>query len=687
MSGLSLPPGAVPLPVGAVDLVKALDEKTGAPTHVRAAVGAAETDADRLATLRKFYPTAQPYDGDNFVFVDPKTGRPTLYNEKNPRFLGVPIPTAGDIASLSPEAAELAGGAVGGAAALAAGAASGGLGAAAIPAGVGLGAAAGRELAGRIAQMTAGTVDSRGIGERLGHAAVTAGVNAAASRLPEWIGGGLRKIFGGGDVAAQGAAAGALQDFAAAGVPVPTAGAVSGNRGMQIIENGLSNTPGGASVMQGRAAAALAGMDRAADAVAERLAGGGGQTTAPAHVPSFEQAGEILTTGAKNAGARFATRARDLGNDLYAKVGGERVEGAAVADLARGYLDKIEADPGLASTYKRLTDELGDVVRGAGPPAAGEPPRGISFDALHRLRRKVGEALDNPDVSNYRGVAQSDLEAYYGALTRDMQDAAAQAGPEAEKALALHDRYIRYNQNINMPALNRVDRAATPEAALRLALGGAKDGGTRLAQLRRNLKPEEWDGVAAGVWDRLGRARPGAAGAAEMGEGTEDFSVATFMTNWNRLSPGAQRALFGGSRYADIVPDMNALVRVGGRLKDAEKMSNPSGTARNLLVGMGAAAVANQAIVHGDPKGAALMAATGVLAPRAAATLLTNPKFVKWLAGAATRTETAPARLPAELMRLGMLVEAEPGLRDAVGQYAAALRPAATAPQGPPARQ
>src|SRR5689334_20367663 len=58
-----------------VPLANALDRKTGAPVSVRGAVGAAQTDEDRLATLRKFYPDAQPYQdptaGDNFVYTNP----------------------------------------------------------------------------------------------------------------------------------------------------------------------------------------------------------------------------------------------------------------------------------------------------------------------------------------------------------------------------------------------------------------------------------------------------------------------------------------------------------------------------------------------------------------------------------------------------------------------------------------
>lgn len=89
---------------------QSLDKRRGAPFGVRAVVGSLENPQDRLATLRKWYPDAQPYDDDNSVFTDPDTGRPTLYNPP-----GI-ILDLGDFASVGGEVAEFGGGVVGGAA-------------------------------------------------------------------------------------------------------------------------------------------------------------------------------------------------------------------------------------------------------------------------------------------------------------------------------------------------------------------------------------------------------------------------------------------------------------------------------------------------------------------------------------------------------------------------------------------
>ena len=108
----------------------------GAPPVVRMAVGGAP-EADRLATIRLYYPDARPFGQDNFIFTDPQTNRPTLYN---PRGLDI-----GDLYSIRPEAAEAIGGVLGGA--LAAPFALRGKSASVgIPAAAATGAADGREL-------------------------------------------------------------------------------------------------------------------------------------------------------------------------------------------------------------------------------------------------------------------------------------------------------------------------------------------------------------------------------------------------------------------------------------------------------------------------------------------------------------------------------------------------------------
>ena len=131
--------------------------------------------------------------------------------------------------------------------------------------------------------------------------------------------------------------------------------------------------------------------------------------------------------------------------------------------------------------------------------------------------------------------------------------------------------------------------------------------------------------VTAAVIKRMGMATPGAQDAAG-----EVFSAQTFLTNWNRISPEAKRALFdrhgpGFSKQMDQIARVAQNIREGSRV-----LANPSGTAnRAAALTYGASLVASLL----DPS----MTTTGALlvgggVGNVAARLLTNPTAVKWLA-------------------------------------------------------
>lgn len=652
-----------------------IDTKTGAPAVVRHEVGGAP-EKDRLATLQQRYPDARPYGPDNFVFTDPGTGRPTLYKQDRRKLFGVPLPSLGDAASVMPEAAEYLGGTFGAGLAAMSAPATGGMGALAMPLGYGLGAAGGREAENLLARVLTKRQDTRPIVEKIGDAGVTAGVNAMGGRAAELIGQGVRAVAGPvvnyGRNALMRPGTQAIQDFANAGV-LPGAGAATGNRAMQMIEKGLGNTPGGSRPIQDQAQRQIAEVRTAADELAQRFATGAGaaQTGArgAAGIPNpggqimtKEGAGRIAAEGGERASARFAARVAGLENDMYQAVGPQRrVNATNVQNVVQDFQGRVQRDPQLEPVYRQIIRDFGN---------AGD----MSFQALHRLRMRIGQAMPAPDASDYRGASGQELSRLYGALRDDMSAAAQQAGPRAVAAMDRADRYIRLNQNVNMPVLNALDRTASDEAAWNWAMSASKDGGSRLRALRRNLEPAEWDAIAGSALNRLGAGTAGASGP------EAEFSVARFLTNWRAMSPEARDALFGGTRYARIQPDLNTLVRVIDRLKDTEKMANPSGTARNLIIGTLVGTAGTQAF-SGHPGEAAATVAGAVIAPRLAANLITNPRFVRWIAGVASAPSNPTGGWAGQLARLAAIGEAEPSIRAEVHQFLDALR---NPPAGPP---
>lgn len=626
-------------------------DKRGAPVRVRVAVGNARTPEDRLSTLKRYYPDAEPYGEDNFIFTDPQTKRPTIYNPEGMDF--------GDIPSIGPEIAEGIGGFAGGAAAAASAPITGGASLITVPAAAGVGAASAREMYDLATKALIGTDDTRGVGTKVLDTAVTGGVNAIGTRVGDLVERGGKALIG--MIPRRNPVGGpsALTDFSNAGVD-PSAGAVTGNRATQMIEKGLSNTPGGARVMQEQAQRQLDQLAAEAERIATQMGPGG----------TAQETGATIRQGSKEAGERFANRRLELDEKVANFVGKDtRVPVKNVEAVIKEMETAIAAAP--ETRGPQLQAAL-DELRAVQADAAAN---GIPFQALREARTALGKAIERPDVSGYVPKSEAALHRAYGTLSEDIYAAARAAGPDAEKALATHDRYVRFNRNVNLPTLDKIDKMGLDEEAFRFAMSGAKDGGSKLLTLRRNLTPEEWDVVSSSAFSKLGRAKPGQQGATDLAAEPGEFSINTFLTNWNTLSPEARRALFAGTRYQGLNPEINGLVRVVERLKDADKMANPSGTARNLLIAAGIGSAGND-VLGGNPGSAAATIAGGVIAPRMAAKLMTSPRFISWLSNAATATARQPETVGAHLGRLAAIAKAEPELREAIYGYLDAMRQA-----------
>ncbi|TWT11719.1 hypothetical protein [Reyranella sp. CPCC 100927] len=618
-----------------------IDKRTGAPGEVRMRVGAAPTPQDRLSTLRKTYPDAEPYGDDNFVFRGPG-GRPTLYNPKGLDW--------GDLASLLPEYGEFAGGTLGGMAATLPGVLgavpSFGASLATIPAGIGLGAAAGRYGTELAAHYLMGTDDTRNIGQRMADTAITAGTNAIGARVGEMVGPAVRGAIGPVQSALMGQSGRQVaDDFASTGVR-QTAGALTGNRAWQLAEKGLAATPGGARVMQDVAKMQWDDIARAAGNITKDI----GTATTP------QKAGSVIRTGAKKAADRFK-ETQDLFYKIADHYAGDKAK--IVPVVTRDLADTMRSELAKAPVSRR------GALQGA-----IDRTQGVLYDALdtrinmetwRKIRTDLGRDVDEPLLAGSTGSQNENLKRLYGAMTDDMRAAAATAGPDAKRALDIADRYTRFNMNINVPLLKKITDMGADEQAYQWAIGEAGKGGSRLLALRKNLTPDEWKVVSATVFDRLGQAAPGARGAAELGGVANDFSVSTFLTNWNKLAPEAKDALFGGRDMKGTREAIDQLARVSNRVKDVERMSGPTGTALSMLTG-GSIALAGERALSGDIGGAAGILASMTVLPYVTAKMMTNPTFVRWLAGVETFGKGASR--DAMIGRLAAIAEANPEIRD-----------------------
>lgn len=674
MPQYSAPGGPPAPPPGFIPMEQMTDRKSGAPARVRQAVGSAPTDADRLSTIRKYYPDAVPTGGDNFTFTDPKTQRPTLYNPPGMDF--------GDVVSMAPEIGEAAGGTLGGmAAALAQAPAmipSGGTSLLAVPAGVGLGAGAGREAMQLLAKGLVGTDDSRGLIEHLTDTGVTAGLNTIGMRAGEMLGQGVRNLARGLTGSARSPApAEALANARAIGVDLPP-GAVTGSTATQRIEKGLSILPGATDIVQ-RA------YRNAADQLGEASADMGRQLAGGTDVLSKQGTGEVIRHGAQNAAGRFRARQGELYDAAYDLIGrdtlvptpGVRALGDDVsAELARAPASREGVLNPVMDRIQRLLQDVAPVRNAQGQVVQGA---GIPFDTLRAIRTDLGRLLDDRQAMSSTGTSPEQLRRLYGAMTEDIGAAARATSPEADRAMRLADRYTRFNLGTaggripNAEVLQKVIDSGDGEKAFAYAMSGAKDGASRLNSLRRNLQPEEWDQVAATVWDQMGRAKPGQAAYSSVDEAAE-FSPASLITNWNALSPEAKRTLFTSTRYADMAQNIDRIARTAQRLNEVSKQANFSNTA-NLIGSGGVAYGAMTNLLGLDLMGAAATVGAGYVLPRVvASTLMNSPRFVEWLAH--VPVQGSPSQTAAHVGRLASIVSAEPAIRDEVHQFASALRDA-----------
>jgi len=644
-----------------------IDKIRGASLAARHATGAAETQRDRLATLRKFYPDAEPYGDDNFIFTSPRTGRKTIYNPKG--F------DAGDVVSVTPELAEIGGGAIAAAAALppavVSAPATGGQSLWSIPLAFGLGAGAGRELNGLLASNLAETVDTRGLGERSRDAAITVGSNAVSEGLFDRIGEFLGPIAS----RASRSAARGLNPEGASNAQVlrdanvtPRVGTVTGSDGAQLIEKGISSTPGGAGIM--REAAERERDELAAEA--GRIANEYGPRGEP------EEVGAVIRKGADDAAARYKARQSDLYDAAYDVIPkGQPVTLADAAPL-RAYRDdlaqKIAAAPqengaAYGGTLKRVDGMLKDIEGGR-----------VTFEELRRFRTNVGNDLSDPVIAGMTTTQRKGLDPVYGALTDTMNGKAGQF-PNGQALLSKADRYTRFHSNQTLPILQRIKDLEFDEAVYNFALSGSKDGGSKLLKIRRNLTPEEWDLVAGTVLGRMGLPTAARQAGRRVGEAANGFSVASFLTNFSRMSPGAQNALFSGTRYKSLKPQLDNLVRAVELARNNDSLSNVSGTARVLLAAAGVLSAGGTVggAVSGEETSGTITGALGTgavsffIAPRYAAKLITNPRFVGWLSQAirlSTRGEGSFAR---HIGRLATIGEVEPEIKDAVREFAFSL--------------
>lgn len=640
---LEMPDGATPEQIKAAvakfrttpEFDALIDKEAGAPIRVRSRVGNV-APKDRLANLKASYPDAVPYGDDNFVFTNPETGRPTLYNEES----GL-IPSLGDLASVQREGLMMIGGA-GGAA----------LGTAGLPGvgtavGAGLGTAFGGQLSDLINEFIQGGERTEGPLERALDATIDFGSGAVGQRAGEIAPKLAKKALGGLSPKAQRL----VQAFRDLAIDAP-AGAATGSRSIATAERMLEATPAGGDVLQKQAERVLQQTGDAAKALAAKF----GQAKTP------EGASLIIRQAAINAAARFGFKQEKIYDQAFDLVG---AKWPVRLDNIRALRQTMELE--LANAPQSMARVINPVLSRMKQLEA-DGVKGVPFETFRQIRTALGKELDSPVLIGSTGARNASLKRLYGAMTMDMSDTAVSASAKAGKMLSRADKITKTWMNDAGLLMQKIDKMDGDGRAFKFLMTSSRDGGRTIAKMRGNFTDDEWDTITASLLNQMGKATAGAQDATG-----EVFSPATFLTNFNKLAPEAKKVLFSGKRYAGLTPELDKLTRVLSSLKEVQNVANTSNTGRSMiyystLQTLTGALLGGQA--SGTPEGTLLGAAGALVAPRVAAKLITSPAFAKWLTTPVTSTNA----LGPHIGRLFAIAKANPEIKDEIAQYAQALR-------------
>jgi hypothetical protein len=391
--------------------------------------------------------------------------------------------------------------------------------------------------------------------------------------------------------------------------------------------------------------------------------------------------GEHVALSADAANARYLQRLEQARTDANQVIGGARVDVTPIRDWMANYLGQAtrsgrEMNP---DTYNPALREAQSILDAA--DANGT----VSIEGLLDKRTSLGQMAFSRDPAAEFQVpptGQPGLVNLYGtvgeALRQGAQDAAGDAG---RRALQRVDDVVT---QFRSPAPGQPTGASTPAKALtdyggKLGMSAQRlmadiKGGdlSRLAAAKSQMTPEEWNGVAASVWQNLWTPKAG---------GNPDLvSPSSGLTAWNEISPGAKDLLFGAPSRSPqpVVPQtgatnfaprgwrdaMDDLANVAKGMRRTADMGNPS---RSGMLGGSAAMMAAvfYPLLRGDFESAAY-GAGAIASAYPAQKLLQSTPFVRALTN---QLAGGAGYWPTTMQRLTLLANANPEMADAIKSY------------------
>ena len=621
--------------------VESLDRTTGASTLARTAAHKNLSKEDRLATVRKTYPDAQEYE-DNYVFTNPETGKPTLFNETEGGLFDSGIST-GDVTQYGRDIAQVFGAGVGGALTMPGALVTGG-------SSVLLGGALGSQAAGTaydiLVENLLGAQNTETGVERVVKAGVGTALEFAGGKIVEKVvslaSSGVKKALGGTTTQVN-----EIYKLMVNQKITPTAGVV-GTAGVARLEASLVPAATSATIMRKQATKVIQEAEDAADNLANKVG-----------TPSTQQElGETIQDSvvrAQNTFNEAQTKAEDA---LEKAIGPETLfDLKNIAKLRAELEHEISKDSSLKRVYRGMLTTLDDVLINNGE---------MGFRALRNNRTITGKNLSN--VSD-TGTQKNLFNRFYAATSKDIEENAGRLG---------HGQHFKEVSDLTKDWMNKngkyfkkIAEFDAPEKAYGALLNGTKNG-SYIKLLRDEFTEKEWQPIQATVLKKMGFK--GLGNESEFG-----FSPSTFVTNYNNFSVEAKDAFFGSNN--SLRKELDNLMTVFTAMAQQKSLQNFSNTAAvahqlnalsklgdglgNVALGIGTASPLAAA------KGVGNIVSSMNLAPNLAARLITSPKFVKWLATPMAKGSNAGAKLG----QLIVIANENPETAEAIKAYLLAFSP------------
>ena len=416
----------------------------------------------------------------------------------------------------------------------------------------------------------------------------------------------------------QPAAAARIAASEAAGAGVPTVAQATDNPIAGIIESLAARWPGSSAPMAAKSAAQTEGMSATAMGSADDL------VRSLTDTPTREAAGRAVI-GAVEKGFAPTTRAR--ANELYSArdklipeefpVPVAKVR-AFLEDAAKPIDESVEGAKELNAALVANPEII--ALRGA-IEAATKNGGSIPYSALKQVQSKIGRAIEDAGLADK--FPRKQMRALYATIGSDISESLA-SNPAGKRAAMNADKYYATRADTLESLAPIIEKQGGPSKVYNAIITGGVKRNEGVEMLRKVMSatrgnPDAQKALAGTVLK-------------EMGKTPEEF-----VKRYTAM-PAANKALFdrlGPEFRADLDKVVKGMERTVSA--NAKRAADAPGESVKNLRSTAAGATA-MALVTGHLFTAGLAAASAGAA-RGTAGIMTNPKFVKWLA----RQDKVPA--------------------------------------------